>query len=210
MVGARQETVVDEEVFFDVETGIAALQVAGAVTAHAVAQGQVLRSRRGADRIGLDEAELINGARQGGRLEQGSSDGVATQVVERDRHVGMMPGCLTHCESAQFRCRQCQVSSFQDISINIEVKVRVTMHELKAKLSSYVARAPAGEVIEVTSHDKPLVRIIGVTRIDSPGVVRLLATGQATWGGGKPAFGIALEHAEGTATLSKMVLEDRV
>ena len=87
--------------------------------------------------------------------------------------------------------------------------MRVAMHELKAKLSSYVARAHAGEVIEVTSHDKPVVRIIGVTRTDPPGLARLLATGQATWGGGKPALSIALKLPEGTATVSKIVLEDR-
>ena len=87
--------------------------------------------------------------------------------------------------------------------------MRVAMHELKAKLSSYVARAHAGEVIEVTSHDKPVVRIIGVTRTDQPGVARLLATGRATWGGGKPALGTALKLAEGMTTLSETVLEDR-
>ena len=87
--------------------------------------------------------------------------------------------------------------------------MRVAMHELKARLSSYVARAHAGEVIEVTSHDKPVVRIVGVPRSDQPGIARLLATGRATWGGGKPAPGIALKLAGGASTLSEIVLEDR-
>ena len=87
--------------------------------------------------------------------------------------------------------------------------MRVAMHELKARLSSYVARADAGEVIEVTSHDKPVVRIIGVTRTDQSGVARLLVTGRATWGGGKPAFGMPLKLVEDVSTLSKTVLEDR-
>ncbi len=87
--------------------------------------------------------------------------------------------------------------------------MHLAMHELKAKLSSYVARAHTGEVIAVTSHDKPVVRIIGVARTDQPGVARLLLTGQATWGRGKPALGIALKLAAGVTTSSSTVLEDR-
>ena len=86
MVRARQEAVVDEEVFFDRQLRIAAFEVAGAVAGHAVTQGEVLRARRGADRIGLHEAEFIDRTRERGRLEQRAGHGMAAQVVEGDGH----------------------------------------------------------------------------------------------------------------------------
>ena len=59
---ARHEAVVDEGVFLDAERRVAAFEVAGAVALDAVAQRQVLRARRGADRVGLHEAERVDGA----------------------------------------------------------------------------------------------------------------------------------------------------
>ena len=79
---ARQEAVVDEAVFLDGEAGVPAFKIARAVVLHAVAQGQVLRARRCADRIGLHEAELANRARQGGGLKEGSRHRITAQVVE--------------------------------------------------------------------------------------------------------------------------------
>ena len=83
------------------------------------------------------------------------------------------------------------------------------MNELKAGLSRYVARARAGEVIEVTSHDKPVARLIGIVTADAPGVARLLARGAAQWRGGKPMLGPAVRLATGGKALAEMVLEDR-
>ena len=88
---ARHEAVVDEEVLFDGQPGIAPLEVAGAVVAHAVAQRQVLRARRRADRVGLHEAEALDRARQRGRREQAARHRVAAQRVEVDRHGAIMP-----------------------------------------------------------------------------------------------------------------------
>ncbi len=88
---ARHETVVDEEVFFDRQLRIAALQVTGAVTRDAVAQRQVLGARRRAKRVGLDEAQPGNRPRQRGRFEQAARDGITAQVVESDRHPCIMP-----------------------------------------------------------------------------------------------------------------------
>ena len=87
--------------------------------------------------------------------------------------------------------------------------MKVAMHELKSGLSRYVAMARAGEVIEITSHDKPVARLVGVP-LDSPaGISRLLACGAATWKGGKPAFQAPLTLSHGGKSLSEMVLEDR-
>jgi len=83
------------------------------------------------------------------------------------------------------------------------------MHELKAGLSRFMAQAHAGAVIEVTSHDKPIARIVGIPSTEQPGITRLLARGAAQWSGGKPSFQPAARLEGGGKTLSEMVLEDR-
>jgi prevent-host-death family protein len=87
--------------------------------------------------------------------------------------------------------------------------MQIAMHVLKAGLSRFVARARAGEVIEVTSHDKPVVRIVGIPAAGPPGITRLMASGAAQWSGGKPKFRSAVKLGKGTKALSEMVLEDR-
>ena len=66
--GGAAEAVVDEDVLVDVEPRVAPLEVASAVAGNPVTQDQVLRARRRADRIGLDEAELVDRARERRRL----------------------------------------------------------------------------------------------------------------------------------------------
>lgn len=87
--------------------------------------------------------------------------------------------------------------------------MRIAMHELKSGLSRYVARARAGEVIEITSHDKPVARLVGVPAGGPAGVSRLLARGAATWGGGKPALHAPMVLSAGGKAVSEIVLEDR-
>ncbi len=87
--------------------------------------------------------------------------------------------------------------------------MRIAMHELKAGLSRYVAQARAGEVIEITSHDKPVARIVGIPVAEPSGVARLLARGAAQWRGGKPALQPAVRLVATGRPLSEMVLEDR-
>ena len=83
MRGTRQKTVVDEEVFFDTQPGVAPFQVAGAVTRDTVAQRQVLGTGRRAYRVGLYEAEFAYRLRQCGGFEQAARHGIAAQVVQR-------------------------------------------------------------------------------------------------------------------------------
>jgi prevent-host-death family protein len=87
--------------------------------------------------------------------------------------------------------------------------MRIAMHELKAGLSRYVAQARAGEVIEITSHDKPVARLVGVPPAQPPGVARLLARGAAQWSGRKPTPRAAVPLAASGKPLSAIVLEDR-
>jgi prevent-host-death family protein len=86
--------------------------------------------------------------------------------------------------------------------------MRIAMHEFKSGLSRYIAQARAGEVIEVTSHDKPVARLIGIPATHHDGVARLLASGRAQWAGGKPATGQAITLGPGRL-LSDIVQEDR-
>ena len=80
--GTGQETVIDEEVFVNIEVGILSFQIAGAIAGHSMAQSEVLRPGRCANRIGLHEAERIEGALQGACREKAASDGRAAQVIE--------------------------------------------------------------------------------------------------------------------------------
>ena len=46
----------------------------------------------------------------------------------------------------------------------------VAVRELKASLSRVLSRAQNGEIIEVTSHNKPIARIIGIPEHAEPGL----------------------------------------
>jgi len=83
------------------------------------------------------------------------------------------------------------------------------MHELKAGLSRFMAQAHAGAVIEVTSHDKPIARIVGIPAAEQSGLTHLMARGAAQWSGGKPSLQPAVKLEGDGKTLSATVLEDR-
>ena len=84
--GARQEAVVDEKVFLNVQRRIAPLQIARAVVLDPVAQRQVLRARRSTNRVGLDKAQSGDGLGQGGGRKQHARDGIAAQGLQGDGH----------------------------------------------------------------------------------------------------------------------------
>ena len=85
----------------------------------------------------------------------------------------------------------------------------VAVRELKASLSSVLSRAQHGEVIEVTSHNKPIARIIGIPEHVEPGLRSLIAVGAVSWGGGKPRHEVPVALTARGASVSQMVLEDR-
>ena len=87
--------------------------------------------------------------------------------------------------------------------------MRVAIHELKAGLSRLVAQAHAGEIIEITSHDKPVARLIGMPATAATGLARMLAEGAVTWRGAKPAFAPPVKLPPFAATFSDMLIEDR-
>ena len=87
--------------------------------------------------------------------------------------------------------------------------MHVAIHELKASLSRLVAQASAGQVIEVTSHGKPVARLVGMPAAATAGVARMLAEGAVTWRGAKPAFAPPVKLPPFAATFSDMLIEDR-
>lgn len=86
--------------------------------------------------------------------------------------------------------------------------MRVSVRDLKAHLSRYLAEAGAGERIEITSHRRVVARLVGVAGAEHAGVARLLATGAAEWAGGKPR-GAAVTLPSRGKTVSELLLEDR-
>ena len=86
----RHEAVVDEDVLVDIELGVAPLQIARAITLHAMAQNQILGAGRRADRVGLHKSKPVKSAFQRRWRKQTSRDRIAPQVVERDRHPQML------------------------------------------------------------------------------------------------------------------------
>ncbi len=85
----------------------------------------------------------------------------------------------------------------------------VAVRELKASLSRVLSRAQHGEIIEVTSHNKPIARIIGIPERAEPGLRRLIADGAVSWSGGKPQYKLPVQMTAGGTSVSHMVLEDR-
>ncbi|MEQ1438916.1 type II toxin-antitoxin system prevent-host-death family antitoxin [Fontimonas sp. SYSU GA230001] len=90
---------------------------------------------------------------------------------------------------------------------------QVPIHELKARLSHYLAEARRGRPVEITSHRRVVARLVGVPEATGTGsldeaVARLIAEGKATWSGGKPK-GAALRLSPGGPSLSDIVIEDR-
>jgi len=87
--------------------------------------------------------------------------------------------------------------------------VDIAIRELKSSLSRVLAAAQGGEVIEVTSHRKPVARIVGIPPQADDGLRRLMADGALTWRGGKPKLVAPVALPAAGASVSQMVLEDR-
>lgn len=85
----------------------------------------------------------------------------------------------------------------------------VAIRELKARLSHILSRAQEGEVIEVTSHNKPIARIVGFPPLAGKGLRGLISSGTLCWSGGKPRLAAPLKVVARGTLVSQMVLEDR-
>ena len=92
------------------------------------------------------------------------------------------------------------------------VASQVSVRDLKTHLSEWLARAQSGEVVEVTSHRKPIARITAVkhadSRISSP-LQKAIDAGLISWNGQKPNLPPPVKLRGQQKLLSDIVIEDR-
>lgn len=86
----------------------------------------------------------------------------------------------------------------------------VAVRDLKAQLSSVLARAQKGEVIEVTSHRRPVARIIGIPQADEKDIQQLVNAGLVSLPHQQLDLGKPLKISEKGTPVSRMILEDRL
>ena len=92
------------------------------------------------------------------------------------------------------------------------VSSQVSVRDLKARLSEWLSRARAGEVVEVTSHRRPIARLTAVkSQNPSPMSPLEKATdaGALRWSGRKPVFPAPVKLNDGGPQISDLVIEDR-
>ena len=92
------------------------------------------------------------------------------------------------------------------------VASQVSVRDLKTHLSEWLARAQAGEVVEVTSHRKPIARITAVKPAASglsSSLQKAIDAGLISWSGQKPVFPPPIKLRGKGKLISEIVIEDR-
>ncbi|MDP2752530.1 MAG: type II toxin-antitoxin system prevent-host-death family antitoxin [Rhodocyclaceae bacterium] len=85
----------------------------------------------------------------------------------------------------------------------------VAIRELKANLSRILSRAQGGEVIEITSHNRLIARIVGMPLRMDAGLQNLMTSGALSWQAGKPSFLPPFEMPAHGTPVSQITMEDR-
>ena len=88
-------------------------------------------------------------------------------------------------------------------------ELKVGTRELKNKLSEYLRRVKAGEIITVTEHGKSIGQIIPIQPTLEEKIQTMVEAGQAEWNGQKlPTYSpTVINHSKNQ--LSDLVIEDR-
>jgi prevent-host-death family protein len=92
------------------------------------------------------------------------------------------------------------------------VASQVSVRDLKTHLSAWLGRVQAGEVVEVTSHRKPISRITAVKPVASVSTDPLqqaIAAGVISWNGQNPEIPSPVKLNDGGPLMSDIVIEDR-
>lgn len=87
--------------------------------------------------------------------------------------------------------------------------MKVAVHQLKASLSKLLARAQSGEIIEVTSHQRPIARIVGIPKSTEEPLNSMILNGSLSWNGQKPALEPPIQLLDSGKLLSSLIQEDR-
>jgi prevent-host-death family protein len=86
------------------------------------------------------------------------------------------------------------------------------VRHLKTHLSEWLSRVQAGEVVEVTSHRKPIARITGLKPLSEGASHPLQAAidaGIVSWNGQTPIFPPPIQLRGKGTPVSEIVIEDR-
>ncbi|MCX6053305.1 MAG: type II toxin-antitoxin system prevent-host-death family antitoxin [Chloroflexi bacterium] len=88
-------------------------------------------------------------------------------------------------------------------------EMRVGTRDLKNKLSEYLRRVKAGEIITVTEHGKPIGQIVPIKISIEEKILNMVTAGQAAWNGQKlkPYTPKAMNNSN--QQISDLVIEDR-
>jgi prevent-host-death family protein len=92
------------------------------------------------------------------------------------------------------------------------VTAQVSVRDLKTHLSEWLGRVQAGEVVEVTSHRKPIARITAVLATAptaSNPLQRAMDAGVISWNGQNPVLPPPVKLGDGGPLISDIVIEDR-
>ncbi len=92
--------------------------------------------------------------------------------------------------------------------------MQVAMRQFKASVSNYVARAQQGQSIEITSHKRPVARLVGLPTLKGKSLkddstLALMNHPAISWGGGKPANPVPVTISVQGMALSDMAMQDR-
>ena len=92
------------------------------------------------------------------------------------------------------------------------VASQVSVRDLKTHLSEWLGRVQAGEVVEVTSHRKPIARITAVKPAKPTStnpLQKAIDAGLISWNGEKPNLPPPVKLRGKGKLLSEIVIEDR-
>ena len=92
------------------------------------------------------------------------------------------------------------------------VASQVSVRDLKTHLSEWLGRVQGGEVVEVTSHRKPIARLTAIKQPDSTAanpLQKAIDAGIVSWNGQKPVFPPPVKLRGEGKLVSEIVMEDR-
>jgi prevent-host-death family protein len=92
------------------------------------------------------------------------------------------------------------------------VASQVSVRELKTHLSEWLSRVQSGEVVELTSHRKPIARITVAKPAEPTStnpLQKAIDAGLISWRGQKPNLPPPVKLNDGGPLMSDIVIEDR-
>ena len=114
--------------------------------------------------------------------------------------------------NAPWRREAANVVAYVALSVPEVVASQVSVRDLKTHLSEWLARAQSGEVVEVTSHRKPIARITALNPAASASsnpLQKAIDAGLISWNGKNPVIPPPVKLNDGGPLMSDIVIEDR-